>query len=260
MMLAVLGRRTYRLPRPEPVFRAVGPSGLCSSVSRAGVVARNASYIGDDDVTTTRCGTPIIGENGMLKSFAARLRVSPRLSAALMLMAWSCRSQSSSVATGESSIAAVHSQDADVRCASDSKASDSIAFAVVDLTQLKRDAALQGRFITGPKTRTAVLDSLAWPSAWHAAVDSLPVLPIPFDGDALLLVATPTYTIGPLEIGVVAIRRCRATHTVVVAVQETARDGARENYGSRDLSVVRVRRSALAGNQVKFIDLPRLMR
>lgn len=192
----------------------------------------------------------------MLRSLAARSRVSARLVAPLLLVAWSCLSQSKSANAGAKDFAAAHSRDADVRCVSDPAASDSIPFSLVDLGRIEREAASQERVLTGPRTRTVIVDSLAWPDAWRAAVDTVPAPHVEFGQDALLLAATQTYGVGPTDFSVVAMRKCRATQAVVVGLREKARyPGGGEDYGSRGVLVIRVRRSALTGVPVKFVDL-----
>jgi len=183
-------------------------------------------------------------------------RVAASTLAVLSLTVCSCRSQEVGAKAGASSFAALHTPDADVRCVSDPAASDPISFSVVDLGRIQREAAQQERILTGPRTRNVILDSLAWPSAWHTAVDTVPAPAVAFGNDALVLVATRTYTVGPFNLDVVAIRRCRATEVIVVAVEETGLHGGLEDHGSRGLRVVRVHRAAVAGKQVKFVDLP----
>jgi len=192
----------------------------------------------------------------MLEEPMPRSRVNVRVLVALLLAGSSCRSQSKSASAGTNDFAALRTRDADVRCVSDPTESDSVPFAVVDLGRIQQEAASQERILTGPRTRTVILDSLTWPDAWRAAVDTVPAPHLEFGQDALLLAATQTYGVGPLDFSVVAIRKCRATDAVVVGLREKARyPGGGEDYGSRGLLVIRVRRSALSGARVKFVDL-----
>jgi hypothetical protein len=192
----------------------------------------------------------------MLQNLGCVSRIAAFTIAVLSLTVCSCRSQSNAPKAGARSYAELHSTDADVACVGDASASDPIPFAPVDLGRVQREAAQQERILTGPRTRKVILDSLAWPSAWRVAVDTVPVPSLTFGDDALVLVGTQTYTVGPFNLDVVAIRRCRATGVIVVAVEETGVHGGVEDHGSRGLSVVRVHRAALAGKQVKFVDLP----
>jgi hypothetical protein len=136
---------------------------------------------------------------------------------------------------------------------SDSTASDSIAFSVVNLKRIDGAPSL----LRGHKTSTVILDSLTWPSAWRAAVDSAPVPDIPFGDDALMLVATEVSNHGPLGIDINAIRECRLTRAIVVGVQQIVPGGSTSAPEvQRAIRIVRLKRSALAGHQVKFVDLP----
>ena len=104
-----------------------------------------------------------------------------------------------------------------------------------------------------PRTRAVVVDSATWPAVWHAAADTVPLPPVAFGDDGLMLVATRGYSMGTSTLDGKWIRRCRRTGVVVVATLENPPHVAGTAVLSRGMSLVRAPRRALEGARVVFL-------
>lgn len=154
------------------------------------------------------------------------------------------------------SLPSVVASDSNFRCAANHATSVAIPFQVVDLGLAAERTAWLGYFHGGPRVRAVVIDSTKWPEVWRAAADTVPMPPVVFGSDALMLLATRGYHFGPSTLIVKWIRRCRRTGTIVVAsLQDRVMSGGTDSP-SRGMTLVRVPRRELDGARVVFRDLP----
>ena len=154
------------------------------------------------------------------------------------------------------SLPSVVASDSDFRCAANHATSVAIPFQVVDLGRLAERASSLQDIQSGPPTRAVVMDSTKWPEVWRAAADTVPVPPVSFGTDALMLLATRIYPMGPTFLTVKWVRRCRRTGVIVVASQQNPPHLLGTTVLSRGMALVRVPRRELNGARVVFRDLP----
>lgn len=145
-----------------------------------------------------------------------------------------------------------------VGCAATRAASVAIPFERVDLGPAGLPQGGDG-LLLGPRILTVVTDSTRWAAVWRVAVEpsawtgeSIPVPPVAFGRGVLVLVATDTYGIGPVQLRVTSIRQCRRSRVIVVTSTQTGPGVVGTSTRSRGLDVVQTHVRELVNYDVIF--------